>query len=361
MAVDGRAFSSPAGGVRRYVTELFSAMRSIAPHTVILAIGADERTPLPAGVQRTPARAVLPTNLGWAASGLPRGAARQHFDVFHAPAYTAPLWGARPLVLTIHDVSYARKPDWYPHAIDPARRWFYAHSARRADRIITDSEFSRKEIVEAYGIDISRIDVVPLGVNATFTPAAAAQREPIALHVGDLHVRRNLPMLLDVVIDLRRTVSEASALRLTLVGTDRGSLAQLRERANRASAPDALEYLGPLDDAALLACYRRASMFVYPSRYEGFGLPVLEAMACGVPVIATTAGAVPEVAGSAALLAGPDDARGWREAMARVIRQEDVRAELTQRGRERAVAFTWRRTAELTLASYAAVTGRDRG
>ena len=184
-------------------------MRSVAPDTTIVAIGSTDRDALPPGVARVPGGASLPTNLGWAVSGLPRAAARLQFDVFHAPAYTAPLWGARPLVVTMHDVSYARRPEWYPYRIDPMRRWFYAASARRADRIVTDSEFSRAELVAAYGIDLARIDVVPLGVNPRFTPDAAIAREPIALHVGDLHPRRNLSLVLDVVIELRRTVIEA--------------------------------------------------------------------------------------------------------------------------------------------------------
>jgi glycosyltransferase involved in cell wall biosynthesis len=352
VAVDGRAFSSPAGGVRRYVTELFGAMRSVAPDTTIIAIGADPLIALPSGIDRADARTTLPTNLGWAATGLPLAAARQRFDVFHAPAYTAPLWGARPLVVTIHDVSYARRPEWYPYRIDPMRRRFYASSARRANRVITDSEFSRGEIAAAYAIDRARIDVVPLGVNPRFTPDASIAHEPIALHVGDLHPRRNLSLVLDVVLDLRRTTPDARALRLTLIGTDRGLLADLRAQAARGGAPEALEYLGSVDDDALLAAYRRASIFVYPSRYEGFGLPVLEAMACGVPVVATTAGAVPEVAGSGAVLVDPDDARGWREAMSRILTDATFRTARQAEARRRALTFDWSRTATLTLASY---------
>src|SRR5260221_8687381 len=112
VAVDGRAFESPAGGIRRYVNELFGAMRTVVPSIDLVAIGGSASSPV---MTHRAAGSVLPTNLGWCLAGLPIAAGRESFDVFHAPAYTAPLWGARPLVLTIHDVSDARPPEWAPH------------------------------------------------------------------------------------------------------------------------------------------------------------------------------------------------------------------------------------------------------
>ena len=142
--------------------------------------------------------------------------------------------------------------------------------------------------------------MVPLAASAIFTASPDVPREPFVLHVGDLHERRNLPMLLDAVIDLRRSQPAAAGCRLVLAGTDRGVLAQLTAAASKAGVPDALEYAGTPSDEALRDLYRRASVFAYPSRYEGFGLPVLEAMACGAPVVASSAGSVPEVTGGGA-------------------------------------------------------------
>ncbi len=124
----------------------------------------------------------------------------KRLDVFHAPAYTAPLRGAHPLALTIHDVSYERHPEWYPYRRDAIRRWFYRRSARTADVIITDSDFSRREIAAAYDLDPSHIRVVPLGVGGPFLASTPPRRpadvkQPYVLHVGDLHVRRNLRTL----------------------------------------------------------------------------------------------------------------------------------------------------------------------
>ena len=325
-------------------------MAEIAPDVQMVAVGADPRDDPPAGVRVVAARAWLPTNLGWSLAGLPLAARRIPHDVFHAPAYTAPLWGVRRLVVTIHDVSYARRPEWYPHENGFARQAFYRASARRAHRILTDSSFSRDEIVAAYAIDPARIDVVPLGVGAEFSPDTAVAREPFVLHVGDLHPRRNLAMLVDAVLDLRRSDPSCARLRLVLAGVDRGLLADLRRRAS--AAPDALDYVGRPDDATLVGLYRRAAVFAYPSRYEGFGLPPLEAMACGTPVIAAAAGSLPELVGDAAPLLHPDDAGAWRDAIRAVLTNPVLSAGQSARGLARASRFTWERTAGATLACY---------
>ena len=350
VAFDGRTLTAPAGGVRRYIRELCRAMTEVAPDIQMIAVGADAGADPPAGVQIVRARASLPTNLGWSLAGLPLAAGRVQYDVFHAPAYTAPLWGVRPLVVSIHDVSYARRPEWYPHSSGFARRAFYRSSARRADRILTDSSFSRDEIVAAYEIDPARIDVVPLGVSAGFSPDSSVARELFVLHLGDLHPRRNLAMLLDAVLDLRRADPRCARLRLVLAGADRGLLATLRQHAS--VAPDALDYVGRPDDAALVALYRRAAIFAYPSQYEGFGLPPLEAMACGTPVIAAAAGSLPELVGDAAPLLPPDDAGAWRDEILAVLSDSARSADLGARGLARAKAFTWQRTARETLACY---------
>jgi glycosyltransferase involved in cell wall biosynthesis len=345
--------------VRRYVTELTRALRQTVPDIELVAIGAPAAT-LPDGVRSSPSFVTLPTNLGWAAVGLPLAARRVQCDVFHAPAYTAPLWGVRPIVLTLHDVAYARRPEWYPHAAGPVRQAFYRASARRADHILTDSAFSRSEIVAAYGIDADRIHVVPLGVDEAFTPDHDIRREPVVLHVGDLHTRRNLGMLLDAVLDVRRAEPACRGLRLVLVGRDRGVLEALSAQAAAAGDSAALHHAGQPDDAELIGWYRRAAVLAYPSRYEGFGLPVLEAMACGTPVVASTSGAVPEVTGDAAWSCDPDDARGWREALAAVIARPDIAADRSARGLARASAFSWAATARATAEVYGRAMGARR-
>lgn len=358
IAFDGRALSSPAGGIRRYVGELWRAMQVSVPDVHGVAIGGDPARARALGVRHQPVGWSLPTNPGWCAWALPRGVACAGAEVFHAPAYTAPLWGARPLVVTLHDVSYERHPEWYPHQSDPLRRAFYRHSARRADLVITDSVFSQQEITAAYGIDPSRIHVVPLGVSSLFSPSDTVPREPVVLHVGDLHPRRNLQMLWATVRRLRRDVPALGALRLVLVGTDRGSRDALLAEAGRDGLAEALLHVSQIDDEGLRQWYRQAAVMAYPSRYEGFGLPLLEAMACGTPVVASRASSIPEVTGDAARLVDPLDVEGWFAALRRVLCDRAEAGHLSEAGVAQAARFTWARTARMTADVWRAAAAR---
>lgn len=352
VATDGRAFTARAGGVRRYVHALFGAM-AVRGDVEIFAVGASRDVDLPAGVRAVPVPSRLPTNVGWSLDGWPRALQRLPVDLVHAPAYTAPLWGRRPIVLTVHDVSYARGPSVYPGRLDPLRRAFFRRSARRADRIITDSAFSRREIVDVYAIAETRIAVVPLGVDSVFAPGPEAQEPatPFVLHVGDLHTRRDLPFALSAVLALRRD-PRWPRLRLVLVGRDLGVLADLRQQATRAGDPEALDYRERVDESMLVRLYQDAAALVYPSRYEGFGLPVLEALACGTPVIAADAASIPEVLGAAGRLVAPGDATVWLPALRAVLEDPDARRLARTRGPARAAAFTWARCAEQTVEVY---------
>jgi glycosyltransferase involved in cell wall biosynthesis len=365
--VDGRAFSSPAGGVRRYVSELYLAIAAHHPDVEVIAIGAALDAPLPAGTVRRSAVS-FPTNLGWMAASVPLAARGAGLDVYHAPAYTAPLWGVHPQVLTIHDVSYERRPDWNAHRNDRVRRLFYRTSANVADRIITDSAFSRSEITAAYGIAESRIDVVPLAASAAFAPGTfdpdgigGGVTRPYALHVGDLHVRRNVSTALSAVLRLRRV--HPGALSLVCAGVDRGIGDALRAQARHAGDTSALVLLGAVSDSALLNLYRGAALLVYPSRYEGFGLPILEAMQCGIPVIGSRAASVPEVIGDAGLVVDELDDEQWLRAIVSVVSDPAVHAGLSAKSIRRASEYSWERTARETVAAFraAATDSKRRG
>ncbi len=361
VGLDGRALESPAAGVRRYTRELLAGIKGLGPGIEVVVFSTStrrgSRSPTPGNGE--PGRWRRGSNLVWCLAALPLAVRRAPVDVFHAPAYTAPLWGVHPLVLTIHDVSYARHPEWYPYRRDAWRRAFYRACARAADLVVTDSEFSRAEIAAAYDIDPARIAVIPLGVGPPFVPGEVdgralprGVRGPYVLHVGDLHARRNLVTALRAVVSLRQRVASLRSLQLVLVGVDRGEGGRLDELARRLGHPEALRFAGVPGDETLVDLYRRAAALVYPSRYEGFGLPVLEAMACGTPVVAARAGALPEVVGPAAPLVDPDDVEGFARALEPVLIDPEARREAQRRGLERAAQFSWRRTAELTVAAY---------
>ena len=327
----------------------------------IVVFGAPADGPLPKAAHQRPVKQLTPTNLGWSLVDLPRVARRERLDVFHSPAYTAPLRGVHPLALTIHDVSYARHPEWYPYRRDPLRRWFYRQSARTADLIITDSEFSRQEISTAYQIDPEQIHVVPLGVGAPFigsTPHGDTRemREPYLLHVGDLHPRRNLPLLIRALARLSSLLVNTTVPKLVLVGLDRGERGKIEDEARHAHVR--IHFSGPVDDRTLASLYVGAAAFVYPSRYEGFGLPLLEAMACGTPVLASRAGAIPEIVGNAGILVDPDDETEMATGIARLLSDADFASRLREAGRQRAKDYTWDRTAILTRSAYQAAVSR---
>jgi glycosyltransferase involved in cell wall biosynthesis len=238
-----------------------------------------------------------------------------------------------------------------------------------AARIQTDSEFSRREIVGAYGIPESNISVVPLGVGKPFTPLQGERRGPPAgpgagapyvLHVGDLQPRRDLITALNAVIEVRRRAGAGTPrLQFVCAGKDAGSGDGLRAAAAAAGMPDALALLGSVAEDHLVTLYRNAVALVYPSRYEGFGLPVLEAMACGLPVVAADAGSVPEVLGDAGILVPPGDVRSFEEAITALRDQPERRTIMSQRGVARASLFSWERTARGVLSVYRACLGLD--
>ena len=212
VGIDGRAFASPAAGVRRYVMGLVRGLLSLGEPLEIVALGGSASKALPSGITRVAEPLHPPTNLGWVVVGLPRAGAQAGVDIIHAPAYTAPFWSGVPVVLTIHDVSYQRHPEWFPYRRDAFRRAFYRHSAHAAAHILTDSNFSAAEITAAYGIPASHLTVVPLGADPHFAPTVpGGPREwpegvagPFLLHVGDLHERRNLGVVVDALLDITK-------------------------------------------------------------------------------------------------------------------------------------------------------------
>lgn len=360
IGFDGRAFSSPAAGIRRYIDGLVRGLLALGEDLEIVALGGSDPDALPGGVIHVAEPSHPPTNLGWTLVGIPRAAARAKVDVIHAPAYTAPFWSHAPVVVTIHDVSYALHPEWYPYRRDWVRRAFYRSSARGARQIVTVSGFSAKEIARAYDISLDRITVAPLGVDRVFTPLnpdvacelPAQVATPYVLHVGDLHERRNLAVVVDAVIEARRHFGTPAGLSLVLAGIDRGVADGLCSIASNAGAEGAVVPLGPVSEERLRALYQCAAALVYPSLYEGFGLPLIEAMACGTPVVASNAASIPEVLGGAGLLLDPLDVPAWTHAIVQAVNDEGLRSRLRIAGLARSAEFTWERTARITLQVY---------
>jgi glycosyltransferase involved in cell wall biosynthesis len=252
------------------------------------------------------------------------------FDVMHYPL-TVPSPGSdAPTVVTLHDVQHRDLPEFFGPARRSFRRLAYDRAARSAAAVIVTSEFVRGRARDALDLDPSRIHVVPLAIDHTVFRPEIEEREPMILYPARGWPHKNHARLFQAYTSLRETRPQ---LRLVLTG---GGLERLEP------VPEGVEILGEVSASQLASLYRRAACLVYPSLYEGFGIPPLEAMACGCPVAASNAGAIPEVCGDAAVLFDPTDV----EAMAAAMLEADARRdELSTLGLKRAAEFTWDETA----------------
>ncbi|HUB73902.1 MAG TPA: glycosyltransferase family 1 protein [Solirubrobacteraceae bacterium] len=289
---------------------------------------------------------------------LPLLARRAGVDLLHSLASTAPLWGPFRRVTTVHDLIYARFPEAHPGLRDRGMSVLVPAAARRSDRVIAISRSTRDDLVAQLGLDPARIDVVPngLGVVQRVPALEAAQTRArfaldgrrVLLSVSAKRPHKNLARLIDA---LALIAPERRPL-LVLPGYGTWHEAELRERALRSGVGEDVRFAGWISQAELEGLWALAEAFVFPSLYEGFGLPVLEAMARGVPVACSNASSLPEVAGEAALLFDPRDPRAIAAAVERLLGERELAARLRALGRQRARLFSWERSARLTLESY---------
>ncbi len=289
---------------------------------------------------------------------LPRLARRAGVDLVHSLASTAPLYGRFARVVTIHDLIYKVLPDAHQSILTLGLRVLVPLAARRSHRIVVDAHSTRDDVVRLLGVPAARIDVVPLGLGVTslVEPASEAQLRsrlglgdrPVALSVSAKRPHKNLARLLQALALLpieRRPVT-------VIPGYPTWYEAELRDQAAALGVGDDVRFLDWVEAEELEGLYALAACFVLPSLYEGFGLPILEAMSRGVPVACSDRSSLPEVAGEAALLFDPESPRAIADAIERLLVDEALAARLREAGRTQAARFTWEATARGTLASY---------
>lgn len=363
VALDCRELPLGPSGDRTYLLSLIREYGALAPHwRFLLSYQAGQATglegePLPASFEVHHLRA-RPGWL-WTPWAWPRMLRRQRADVAHAQ-HLVPPYSPCPTVVTIHDVSFLRHPEWFPPRQVRIMRWLIPLSARRATRVHTGSHHAATEIAELCRVPRERIVVIPDAAAEEFTPgdveeararvfAAYGLRDPYLLAVGLIQPRKNLPRLVEAFAQLAPRYPE---LTLAIAGRVGWREEELHRRLDASGLRQRVALVGAVGQQDLVALYRGARVMVYPSLYEGFGLPPLEAMACGTPVVASNTTSLPEVVGDAGLLVDPTSSEGIAAAIARVLDDPDLAADLSARGLQRAWLFSWRRSAQEHLALY---------
>lgn len=349
-------------GTGRYVTELVRALAA-HPDKLELTVLWPEGEPLEelggrVSVVRKPAqslRRILTDH--WMIQEL---CARKGIDVVHYPANFGPLLPLRNVVVTVHDLSFMRHPEWFRWNRAMYYRWALRRTVHLAKRIIADSEATVSDLVQFTGVSHEQIDVVPLGVHPRFRPASEEIKTAIRLnyrlperfflYVGTLEPRKNIPRL----IEAWSRVAPDTEADLVIAGRRGWKTQAIDVAVSRSPHHQRIHFLDFLPEDDLPAVMSAAFAFVWPSLFEGFGLPPLEAMACGTPVLTSKVSSLPEIVGDAALLTAPEDVSAIADGMQRLLGDASLREGLAARGLERARLFSWERSAALTLKAYQA-------
>ncbi len=360
VAVDATAVPARLTGAGVYAARLLAALalRGEVGLEVFVAPGSAAVLAAP-GLELRPVRAAelgRPARIAWTHLAAGRAARAAGADLLHGIHYELPRRGRLPQVVTVHDLTLVTHPQWHEPGKVRFFRWAMRRAVRAADRVLCVSATTAHDLTMHLGVEVERIDVTPLGTDlrpASEQAVAGLRRRlgldgPYLLGLGTLEPRKDLPTL------VRAFTAVAGELPHTLVlaglaGWGAGAVAAAVAASGVADRILLAGYVPEADKAAL---FTGADLFAYPSHYEGFGLPVLEAMACGTPVVTTTGGSLPEVAGDAALLVEPGDADALAVAVGKLVGDPGERVALVQRGMVRAAGFTWNRCAALTAAAY---------
>lgn len=348
IGIDTQSTLGEKTGIGLYTANLLQALRKVAPQHQYVEL-----------CWGRPVRMRTDRRLRWQQWGLPRRARSQSVDLVHVTGFDAPLRKPCPVVLTVHDLIGVL----FPRNLPLVSRLYWSRwlprTIRWADRIIVDSQHTQTDLNRLLGIAPDHIEVIPLGVSQDFHPVqdqneleSVRQRynlpPEIILYLGTLEPRKGL----DTLIAAFSALDADDARELVIAGKRGWYTEPFFRQVEDLGLGRRIHFTGYVADADLPALYSLAQVFVYPSRYEGFGLPVLEAMACGLPVVCSNAASLPEVVGDAALLVAPDDIEALGAAITRMLNDGQLRGHMRARGLKRATQFTWAETARRTVQVY---------
>ena len=366
IGIDGIPLHEVKTGVGHYTLELAKSLALTSPADQFEMVSPVAFNSLPDGEPLPPnlsARRVKVNVLErhWWAAGLPRYIKRRGLDLFHGTNYDIPLWKRCPTVLTIHDLSLLLHPE--THEAKRVRRGLrrFPLMARAATEIVTPTESVRREVIERLRVPREKVAAVPEAARSIFGPlppgrtAEARKRlgveDDFLLFVGTIEPRKNLPGLISAYEEVVRAARPSP--QLVIVGRKGWLTDELFVRLRKSGLAERVRFTGYLPDADLCALYSSCRVFVYPSLYEGFGLPPLEAMACGAPVVASRIPSITEVTGAAACLVAPESVVELARAINTLLADEQARRQLSAAGLKRAAEFSWEKTARLTREVYA--------
>jgi glycosyltransferase involved in cell wall biosynthesis len=374
IGIDAHAIGARQGGNETYIRNLIRALAEIDGgnrYTLYLANAGAAEEWRAGFIKRFPNFEVRslppPTPLVRVPVALALELRLRPVDVLHVQ-YTAPPFCPVPVVATIHDLAFEHLPETFTRRGSLQLKLTVRRTARKAARIATVSEYSRQDLLRTYKLAPEKVVVTYNGIEPHFTPRPGSPDEAAVvrgrfgierdfiLAVGSLQPRKNLVRLIRAYARLR-SGQEGFQSQLVIVGRKLWLTDEIFAEVKKQQWADDVILTGYVPDDDLPALYRAASAFVYPSIFEGFGLPPLEAMACGTPVVTSNTSSLPEVVGAAALMIDPYDERELANALLRIVNDESLRTGLRERGIERAQAFTWRAAAEKTLQLYREAAG----
>jgi len=344
IALDATPLTVASGGVRRYVEELSRAVAQNFPEDEYWLVS-DQKFELSAEAMPNLRSGVGPKNAlerRWWSFGLNRELARLDVDVFHGTDFSVPYRAARPSVMTLHDLSPWMEPSWHQGSSRVRARTPKLLRLGLATMVITPSEAVRRGAIDYFQLPGDRVIAVPLAASGHFRPVTASRTgHPYFLYVGTLEPRKNLGLLLDVWREVRKSYD----VDLVLAGRRRSDFQEIPAEAG-------LRVLGYTSEEELPRLYSSALAVIYPTHYEGFGLPVLEAMQCGAVVIASRDPAIAEVAGDHAILLDVRDRLAWVETCLAVLAKPEFAGNMRERAQMRASEFSWSKTAKRTREVY---------
>ena len=363
IAIDARLNAYRIGGIPQYTRQLATALAELARDDELITLQhRDQRTPLVLAPNADRMTLYTPPHHRWEPIALPVELLRVGADVLHFPDFIAPRLRPCPAAITIHDLAFLH----FPEILDDSARRYYGQiqaSAQRAEAVIAVSESTATDIAERLNLPRERIDVVYEAAAPSFVPLRVDPGEErmigdvkttagaFLLFVSTIEPRKNVPMLLQALrICIDRNPKRG--YRLLIAGARGWRDTAIYDTLRDLQLGEAAQFVGQITDEELCWLYSACRLYTNPSRYEGFGLPLLEALACGAACLASNTTSLPEIGGDAAEYLPPDDPGAWADRIASLWDDDATRIELGQRGVQRARSFSWGRAARETLAIY---------